>query len=139
MSQQQPAPAGPSTDGEIAGTAELREEIERTRRDLGDTVEALAAKTDVKARAREAADRMRADLSRRGRKVSDRARTVPKGPVIATGATGLTLAAVIVVGRRLTSRHPGALAMRRRQGARAMRRGRAMAMRKASRGWSIGR
>jgi hypothetical protein len=30
---------------------QLREEIERTREDLGDTVEALAAKADVKARA----------------------------------------------------------------------------------------
>jgi len=29
---------------------QIREEIEETRRELGDTVEALAAKTDVKAR-----------------------------------------------------------------------------------------
>ena len=33
--------------------AELRAEIERTRQDLGDTVAALAEKTDVKARAKE--------------------------------------------------------------------------------------
>jgi hypothetical protein len=33
---------------------ELREEIARVRADLGDTVEALAAKADVKARAQEA-------------------------------------------------------------------------------------
>jgi Protein of unknown function (DUF3618) len=32
---------------------QIREEIERTRVELGDTVEALAAKTDVKARAKE--------------------------------------------------------------------------------------
>ena len=32
---------------------ELREEIERTRQDLGDTVEALAEKTDVKAQAKD--------------------------------------------------------------------------------------
>jgi ElaB/YqjD/DUF883 family membrane-anchored ribosome-binding protein len=31
---------------------ELREEIEQTREELGDTVEALAAKTDVKAQAK---------------------------------------------------------------------------------------
>jgi hypothetical protein len=31
----------------------IREEIEATRRELGDTVEALVAKTDVKARAHE--------------------------------------------------------------------------------------
>ena len=32
---------------------ELRDEIEQTRQELGDTVEALAAKTDVKAQARD--------------------------------------------------------------------------------------
>jgi Protein of unknown function (DUF3618) len=32
---------------------QLREEIEETRREMGDTVEALAAKADVKARVRE--------------------------------------------------------------------------------------
>ena len=32
---------------------ELRDEIERTRQDLGDTVEALAEKTDVKAQAKD--------------------------------------------------------------------------------------
>ncbi|MER6468796.1 DUF3618 domain-containing protein [Streptomyces collinus] len=34
---------------------ELREQIEHTRHELGDTVQALAAKTDVKARAQEKA------------------------------------------------------------------------------------
>jgi LPXTG-motif cell wall-anchored protein len=34
---------------------QLRSEIDRTRADLGDTVQALAAKTDVKARAKHAA------------------------------------------------------------------------------------
>ena len=33
---------------------QIREEIEATRRELGDTVEALAAKTDVKAHVRDA-------------------------------------------------------------------------------------
>ncbi len=33
---------------------QLREEIQQTRADLGDTVEALAAKTDVKTRAKQA-------------------------------------------------------------------------------------
>ena len=40
-----------STTGPAAD-AELREDIERTRQELGETVEALAAKTDVKTRAR---------------------------------------------------------------------------------------
>lgn len=37
---------------QAASTAELRADIERTRLALGDTVEALAGKTDVKARAK---------------------------------------------------------------------------------------
>jgi hypothetical protein len=38
---------------------QLRAEIQETREDLGDTVEALAAKTDVKRRARERADELK--------------------------------------------------------------------------------
>ncbi len=56
-----------------ADPAVLRAEIARTRSDLGETVAALAAKTDVKARAKgalsEAADNVR-------RSVSDRANSV---------------------------------------------------------------
>src|SRR4051812_14030356 len=49
-----------SADDEQARTPEqLRAEIEGTREDLGDTVEALAAKTDVKTRAREKADELK--------------------------------------------------------------------------------
>jgi hypothetical protein len=39
-----------------AGAEALRDEIARTRAELGDTVEALAAKADVKARVRERVD-----------------------------------------------------------------------------------
>jgi ElaB/YqjD/DUF883 family membrane-anchored ribosome-binding protein len=44
--------AGPqlSSDDEKRSPAEIRADIENTREELGDTVEALAAKTDVKAR-----------------------------------------------------------------------------------------
>ena len=49
--------------------AALRAEIERTRTDLGNTVAALAAKTDVKARAKDAvadaADNVRRSVSSR--------------------------------------------------------------------------
>jgi len=41
---------------------QIREEIEATRRELGDTVEALAAKTDVKAHVRRRVERTRALL-----------------------------------------------------------------------------
>jgi hypothetical protein len=43
-----------STNGRPKDVTELRQEIQRTRADLGETVEALAAKADVKARARDA-------------------------------------------------------------------------------------
>ncbi|HWT24704.1 MAG TPA: DUF3618 domain-containing protein [Solirubrobacteraceae bacterium] len=42
--------------GEEPTPEQLRTEIEQTRAELGDTVEALAAKSDVKTRAREKAD-----------------------------------------------------------------------------------
>ncbi|MET9365872.1 DUF3618 domain-containing protein [Streptomyces sp. NPDC006632] len=46
----------PSHDDRSApGSEELREQVERTREDLGRTVEALAAKADVKGRALEKA------------------------------------------------------------------------------------
>ncbi|WP_369142589.1 DUF3618 domain-containing protein [Streptomyces sp. R44] len=41
-----PTPVGPSS-------AELRDQVERTRDELGKTVEALAAKADIKAQAKE--------------------------------------------------------------------------------------
>jgi hypothetical protein len=40
---------------------EIRSDIENTRDDLGDTVEALAAKTDVKSRAKARADSLKSD------------------------------------------------------------------------------
>jgi Tfp pilus assembly protein FimV len=43
----------------------IREDIERTRGNLGQTMEDLAAKADVKARAREAADRAKAQARER--------------------------------------------------------------------------
>ncbi|WP_218040305.1 DUF3618 domain-containing protein [Actinomadura sp. WMMB 499] len=48
-----------SRHGAEAGTEELREEVDRARHDLGETVEALAAKADVKAMARERVDQAR--------------------------------------------------------------------------------
>ena len=44
---------GPAQSAPPAGREALTVEIERTREELGNTVEALVAKTDVKARARE--------------------------------------------------------------------------------------
>ena len=47
------APEAAPGDAATDSVQELTEEIERTRAELGDTVEALAAKADVKARAQE--------------------------------------------------------------------------------------
>lgn len=44
---------GQPSDEDTRGSEELRRDIERTREELGDTVEALAAKTDLSSRARE--------------------------------------------------------------------------------------
>ncbi len=41
---------------------QIREDIEATRRELGDTVEALAAKADVKAHVRERVERTKASM-----------------------------------------------------------------------------
>ncbi|GLZ02970.1 hypothetical protein Acsp03_04370 [Actinomadura sp. NBRC 104412] len=98
--------AGSAGDGELAGTAQLRAEIERTRRDLGDTVAALAAKTDVKTRARESADRVRADMSARSRRMAQGAREAPKVPMIAVGVAGLAAAALVAGLRMKAGRQP---------------------------------
>jgi hypothetical protein len=66
---------------------QIRADIEATRQELGDTVEALVAKTDVKAHARERIERTKASL--------------PKPPIV------LGAVAVVVVGLvawRLTRR-----------------------------------
>jgi hypothetical protein len=135
MSRPQPHPAAiPSVDGEVAGTDDLRAEIEQTRRDLGDTVEALAAKTDVKARAKLAADRARTQMSARGQRMTQSAKAAPKGPAIAAGATGLGLVAAVVVGRRVMARKPSVLVWR----SKGRRLPRLRAMRKTY-GWPSGR
>jgi hypothetical protein len=71
---------------------QLRAGIEDTRRELGDTVEALAEKTDVKARASERVD----DIKRR---TPEKVRSNPL-PLAAVGA----LAFAYWLGRRRGSR-----------------------------------
>jgi Protein of unknown function (DUF3618) len=54
--------------------AQLRADIERTRQDLGDTVAALAEKTDVKARAKERVAEVRHTVNEKRTKLMGRAR-----------------------------------------------------------------
>jgi hypothetical protein len=63
------------TASEPRSPEEIRRDIEETRGELGDTVEALAAKADVKAQAKEKADEVKAQAKGRAdelkQKVSD--------------------------------------------------------------------
>jgi hypothetical protein len=53
---------------------QIQREIEQTRAQLGETVEALAAKTDPKARAREKAEDVKASVREKKEQVFDRAK-----------------------------------------------------------------
>jgi ElaB/YqjD/DUF883 family membrane-anchored ribosome-binding protein len=79
MDQEQGTGRAPVTNGADSPQA-LREEIERTRRDLGDTVAALAEKTDVKARAKEKVSEVRHNVAEKKTELMGRAReTSPDG------------------------------------------------------------
>lgn len=99
--------------GAEAGTEELRQEVDRVRHDLGETVEQLAAKADVKAMARqkatEAKARMRetaASARARRREATARARdaggteSARRGGVVIASAGAVALTAVLVHRRR---------------------------------------
>jgi len=74
---------------------ELRAEIRRTRAELGQTIEALAAKTDVKARAKGAAADAADTVRARAEVVRARVRRRP-APVVAFAVGALSAFAVIV-------------------------------------------
>ncbi|MER5888865.1 DUF3618 domain-containing protein [Streptomyces sp. NPDC001941] len=63
---------------------ELREEVERTRHELGRTVEALAAKADVKGRAQEKAVRVKEQATGKAAELKDQVAT--KAGEVATKA-----------------------------------------------------
>ncbi|MFC3501821.1 DUF3618 domain-containing protein [Micromonospora sp. NPDC049366] len=104
-------------------TEALREEIRRTRVELGETMEALAAKADVKARLKESAEqarqRMRAQAAQRLARVRGQAAEVAglaradvsqqrdmlrRSPVpwaaVAAGAVATMIVLLVVRGRR---------------------------------------
>jgi len=56
------APAGPDETQETRTPEEIRADIEETREEVGDTVEALTAKTDVKAQARERIEEVKGNV-----------------------------------------------------------------------------
>jgi ElaB/YqjD/DUF883 family membrane-anchored ribosome-binding protein len=74
------APAATSANATPETPEELRAEIERTREDLGDTVAALAEKTDVKARAKDKVAEVKSNVNDKKTELMGRAReTSPEG------------------------------------------------------------
>ncbi|GAA3234889.1 DUF3618 domain-containing protein [Nonomuraea helvata] len=72
---------------------DVRRDIEETRRELGDTVSALAAKADVKARASHAAGSVRGKVRESTpRQVRDAAQAARKRPVLLIAAGGAAVA-----------------------------------------------
>ncbi|MEV0232972.1 DUF3618 domain-containing protein [Nonomuraea sp. NPDC050786] len=76
---------------------DLRKDIEETRRELGDTVSALAAKADVKARASQAAGSVRGKVTGKVREstphqVREAAQAARKRPVLLIAAGGAAVA-----------------------------------------------
>ena len=79
MGEDQGAVSASVTDARTSGQTpddpqQLRADIERTRQDLGDTVAALAEKTDVKARARDKVAEVRQNVNQRRTELVGRAR-----------------------------------------------------------------
>ncbi|WP_314413117.1 DUF3618 domain-containing protein [Streptomyces sp. DSM 40484] len=84
----EPVEIGGASDQPAAGTegpAELRRQIEETRTQLGDTVEELAAKADVKARAKVKGDELKGKAAEAGQVVQGKA--VQAGHVVQEKAT----------------------------------------------------
>lgn len=94
----------------------LAEEIERTREQLGETVDALAAKADVKARAQRRAAEVKDNLRGKVRAAKDKVTAQPgelRGQAVAIGrghgleaaAAAAAVAALIFTWLALRSRH----------------------------------
>jgi hypothetical protein len=105
-----PGQAGQKLDAEAERTpAQVREEIEQTRTEMGDTVAALAAKTDVKRRAHEVIDEAKTTATGKAVEIKQTATSrgaqlqeiVAAHPAAAAGIA--VLAAVILVGARRAS------------------------------------
>jgi uncharacterized protein DUF3618 len=72
---------GPAVSGDANPTPEqIRVGIEQTREEVGETVEALAAKTDVKAQARRRADEIKANAKAKADELKAKAQSrTPEG------------------------------------------------------------
>jgi hypothetical protein len=84
---------GTGVENEQKSPEQIRREIEETREDLGDTAAALAAKTDVKTRAKEKADRLKQTIAEKKQSFGSSA----AGPGEGGGASAQATAAVTQV------------------------------------------
>ena len=66
-------PATTDQQQETRSPEEIRADIEQTRAEVGDTVEALAAKTDVKAQAKAKVEEIKGNVRQRGEVLKARA------------------------------------------------------------------
>jgi hypothetical protein len=96
----QPDPTNPEP-GPDADVADIQADIERTRKELGDTVGALSGKLDVKERAKEKAAEAKERVVETTHAVG-RVATQPKvsTPVIAALVVGAVAVAVVIWRRR---------------------------------------
>jgi Protein of unknown function (DUF3618) len=82
-------------------TEEMRQEIERTRTELGATVEALTHKADVKAQARAKADQAKTHARAKAELAKSQAQENPAVPLAA--AIGVAIVALWMIRRRRRS------------------------------------
>jgi hypothetical protein len=97
------AERSPSGGAAPATREELREQIAHTREELGRTVEELAAKTDVKARAREKAEDVRERAGERVSRLSAGVRGLPV-PVMAAAGSAVVLGVGLLIARKVRRR-----------------------------------
>jgi hypothetical protein len=105
----EPTPLGPNAEpGADATVEDIQRDIEKTRHELGQTVEALAAKADVKGRAKEKAADTKDRLTEKATAVQSAAReavTDDAGSVktllpVAAIAAGIAIIGLVVWRRR---------------------------------------
>lgn len=82
-------------------TEQLRRDIERTRADLGATVEALSHKADVKAHARAKAEQVKVQVREKAELARSQAQEKPAVPLAA--GIGVAIVALWLIRRRRNS------------------------------------
>jgi hypothetical protein len=110
MTEQPETPRTPSTPSTAGAAADptpeavaLEAEIERTREDLAETVDRLAAKLDLKTRLRQRAEMVKDRAGERARRLRDRATDAegrPTGATIGTAALVAIAVALVTIGVR---------------------------------------